>query len=134
MHKHCTGDDAARAVAAGAGGGFSGSMHAAAETAFLNSVFTEAGPDSRAAQVGVTAANMRRAPALITETSHVVEPYIVTGPPDEHGRRLCRATGERSPPPPRLLHPPSPRRAAQQELRSLLLQLQRLRQHQKLLQ
>lgn len=40
------GDDAARAVAAGAGGGFSSSMHAAAETAFLNSVFSDAGPDA----------------------------------------------------------------------------------------
>jgi hypothetical protein len=56
----CTGDDAARAVAAGAGGGFSSSMHAAAETAFLNSVFTESSPASDAAQVGVIAADMQR--------------------------------------------------------------------------
>jgi hypothetical protein len=64
----CTGDDAARAVAAGAGGGFSGAMHAAAETAFLNSVFTEAGPDPTAAQVGVTAANVN------THTDLTIQP------------------------------------------------------------
>lgn len=50
-----TGDDAARAVAAGAGGGFSSTMHAAAESAFLNTVFSEAGPESRAAQVNIIA-------------------------------------------------------------------------------